>query len=327
MKVVYLLKNKEELDGIGGVLNVTKILSSYVPSKDDLFYYIDIIKQFTTLREIKCFIDVVNQLLCSDYPHPASEIVDFCRKKSYELENFSSGKLAVDFKEDFFEKTLEELKKGEGSEKDAVPTGLSSLDKLIGGFGKGQLITIAARTGMGKTAFALNLATSMAKSKKPIYFFSIEMTYREIKMRILSQISNIQHDKIKQANLSPKEIEVLINSVNEFDAGTLLVNDSSKKIDDIISKATRAKEIYNISALFVDYLQLVSPRKREDLRYLEVGEITKSLKDLAKYLDIPVICLCQLSRKVEDRNDHKPMLSDLKESGSIRRRLRHRIGS
>jgi replicative DNA helicase len=158
----------------------------------------------------------------------------------------------------------------------------------------------------------------LAKQHKPAYFFSIEMDYKEIEERIYSQISMVDQKKIHLGDLSSEDFEKVLESATSIDKGMLLIDDKGGiRIEEIVSKAKRAKEIFNISAIFIDYLQLISSKDKPEYRHLEIANYTRALKTLAKDLNIPVICLAQLSRKCEERTTHTPILSDLKESGAI----------
>ncbi len=197
-----------------------------------------------------------------------------------------------------------------------IPSGISDLDNVITGLNRSDLILLAARPGMGKTSFALNIAKYAASTaKKTIAFFSLEMTKEQLASRLLSTEALVQGTKLRTGKLSEEEW-VRIVSAGDVLAGCQFYMDDTPGITvaEIKSKLRRLK---NIDLVVIDYLQLMTSGRRIDNRVQEVSEITRNLKILAKEMNVPVICLSQLNRAAENRQDHRPMLSDLRESGSI----------
>lgn len=202
----------------------------------------------------------------------------------------------------------------------ALPTGFLRIDNLIGGMRSGHLMIVAARPSMGKTALAVNIAANVAKRGVPVAIFSIEMSVQEITMRLIALLAQVNMYSImyRAKYLKPEEW-ARINSVVSL-AGTLPIFIDSHNISSIHSiraKAARLKVKHNISLLIVDYLQLLSASLSRGTRNEEISEISRSLKLLAKDLAIPVMALSQLSRQPDLRDDHRPILSDLRDSGSI----------
>jgi replicative DNA helicase len=199
-----------------------------------------------------------------------------------------------------------------------VHSGFSNLDKIIDGFGNGHLVVVASRPGVGKTAFAVNLLMNMAKADKGICMFNLEMTSDQLMMRIASSSSGISSDKLKMGNLTEAEHSHVKKVLSGFLSKKIVFDDSTVcRISDICSRARRMKEAHGVDCIIIDYMQLIHGDREYDSRVNEVGKISTSLKLLARELDIPIICLAQLSRKVEERASKVPVLSDLRESGSI----------
>ncbi len=219
---------------------------------------------------------------------------------------------------------LEEI--GKGDKLPGIRSGFPSIDEITAGWQRGDLIILAARPSMGKTAFALNMARNISIDYKiPVAFFSLEMTAQQLVKRILSAETQIPAEKFRTGNFTDEELKILNHKISVISNNpNLYINDSSMMtIFDLRAQARRMKSKYGIEIIFIDYLQLMhaSDKMKPGNREQEISTISRNLKALAKELDIPIIALSQLSRKVEERNardQHKrPMLSDLRESGAI----------
>ena len=199
-----------------------------------------------------------------------------------------------------------------------IPTGYKKLDILTSGFRDTDLIIIAARPSMGKTAFALSLMYNMARENYSILFFSLEMGIVQIVERLLAQASKVPLKKIREGKLNDKEFEKILKAVEELRHLPIYIDDTAGlNIFEIRSRARKQKIKNGLDIVFIDYLQLIQGSGRYDSRQQEVAEISGSLKTLAKELEIPVVALSQLSRQVEQRSNKRPQLSDLRESGAI----------
>ena len=214
-----------------------------------------------------------------------------------------------------------------------LSTGLIDLDKKLGGLNPSDLIIIAGRPSMGKTALATNIAFNIAKqninadeitkkSESPlgtvVGFFSLEMSSSQLASRILSEASKVPSDQIRRGEMTENEFRRFVEAAQQLESCTLYIDDTAAlPISTLTARARRLKRTYGLDVLIVDYLQLVRPASSKDNRVNEISEITQGLKAIAKELDIPVIALSQLSRQVESREDKRPQLSDLRESGSI----------
>lgn len=200
-----------------------------------------------------------------------------------------------------------------------VPTGFRDLDSMLTGMHAGELLLVAARPAMGKTAFVLNIAHYLAVMKHiPVGFFSLEMSREQLASRVLAIDAMVDSKNMKTGNLSDDDWDKVIESTEAVANSPLYIEENSAiTISDLRSVARRWKQNYGIQVLMIDYLQLMSPSRSVESRQVFIAEVSRALKNLAKELKIPIIALSQLSRAVDARPDHKPVLSDLRESGSI----------
>ena len=213
---------------------------------------------------------------------------------------------------------LKLLKDGPTEETVGIQTGFSDLDKQVVGLGKGNLIIVGARPGVGKTSFALNIASSVAKrSKKSVCIFSLEMSNEELVQRILSSEAMIDSHNLQTGELSSEDWEKLAMSASILSETGIYVDDTTGI--SLTSMKAKLRRVKNLGLVIVDYLQLMQPESHrgDQSRVNQIGEISRGLKVLAKELRVPVICLSQLSRTSEKEKERKPMLSDLRDSGSI----------
>ena len=214
-----------------------------------------------------------------------------------------------------------------------VSTGLSDLDKKLGGLHKSDLLILAGRPSMGKTSLATNVAFNIAKAYRKgqmtdgsegavdggvVGFFSLEMSAEQLAARILSEASEVPSEQIRRGDMTEAEFRRFVEAAKQLEACPLFIDDTpALPISQVAARARRLKRTHGLDALFVDYLQLLRGAGRTENRVNEISEITQGLKAIAKELDIPVVALSQLSRQVESREDKRPQLSDLRESGSI----------
>ncbi len=214
-----------------------------------------------------------------------------------------------------------------------LSTGLADLDKKLGGLHRSDLLILAGRPSMGKTSLATNIAFNIARAyrrgRRPdgsegavnggvVGFFSLEMSSEQLAARVLSEAAEIPSEQIRKGDMTETEFRRFVDSAKELEACPLFIDDTpALPISQLAARARRLKREHGLDALFVDYLQLVRPATAKDSRVNEVSEITQGLKAIAKELDIPVVALSQLSRQVENRDDKRPQLADLRESGSI----------
>ena len=317
------LKSKKKLKEIGGAPYLTE-LSNFVPAASHAKAYADIIEKASVRRRlIKAGTDIANRAYEDDAV--ADSLIGDAERALFEVSDKIIKSDYVPMEEllaDAFDR-IEELHKNKGALR-GLKTGFRDLDKKTAGFQKGDLVIIGARPAMGKTTFAQNLAYNIASiNKKGVLFFSMEMAANEIIDRMISDVSGVDNWKMRTGNLSDEEFQRIGDALGEMDEIPIYIDDtSSMTIVELRNKARRAMHDHDIGIVIVDYLQLIQGSDRGSDRYKgnrvqEVTEISRGLKILARELEIPVIALAQLSRNVTGRDDPRPVLSDLRESGSI----------
>ena len=324
----YFLQ-KDEMELIGGDRYLIE-LAKNAPILSNTATYGKLIYDLYQRREIlKISDEITNEANSFDPETNASQIIEKAEVKLYNLS--SSGEISQDFKK-FSTSLVEAINSAESAYKregqlSGIPTGFTDLDQLLGGLHKTDLIIIAGRPSMGKTALATNIAFKMVNTKSIddenkkniVGFFSLEMSSEQLATRILAEDSSISSEKIRRGQLNSNDFQKIVKSSQTLGDLSLYIDDSPNlSISALRTRARRLKRKYGLNAIVIDYLQLVRPSlSRPDNRVLEIAEMTRNLKSLAKELNIPVLCLSQLSRQVEQRDDKRPQLSDLRESGAI----------
>ncbi len=330
------LKRQDKLNAIGGIAYLMS-LAQFAGTSAYIEEYTNIVKDKALLRRMISASQVVEKKAL-DEPADVHEALDDAQKLFFEIGKSSHSKTGVLIGDILsgveahsnlpFIKELEArqeryMQRGDGEIGiTGIPSHFIDLDRIINGFNNSHLIILAARPAMGKTALAINIAENICfKNGIPVGIFSLEMTAEQLVHRIVCSQSEIESEKIKTGSLSSNEFHHVIEAVNTIQDHSMLIDDQpGLKISDIRARARRMKEAHGVGLIIIDYLQLItgsgSVRNQEN-RQNEISEISRMLKTLARELDIPVLCLSQLSRKVEERTGHRPMMSDLRESGSI----------
>lgn len=313
------LKSLKKLKQIGGAAYLTE-LSNFVPAASHAKAYADIVNKASTQRRlIKAGTEIINKAY-----EDGAEINELVGKAEQELFEVSDNVVRSDYRpmgellNDAFER-IETLQKNKGALR-GLKTGFRDIDKKTAGLQKGDLIIVGARPAMGKTTFAQNLAYNIASiNKKGVLFFSMEMAANEIIERMISDVSGVNNWNIRTGNVSEDEFAKIGDAMAEMNEIPIYIDDtSSMTIMELRNKARRAMHDHDIGIVIVDYLQLISGSDRyAGNRVQEVTEISRGLKILARELNIPVVALAQLSRNVTGRDNPRPVLSDLRESGSI----------
>jgi len=312
-----LVKTKQ-LEEVGGCTYLLS-LQEDIPALGLVEQHGRIIKEKAVLRTlIESAADIISK--CYDQNEESIEaVLDRAEKTIFEISNkrVRQNFVQIDI---WLKKTFQHLSDIKSNSKGVtgVPTGYRTLDQLTSGFQDGDLIVLAARPSMGKTALALCVATHAAMQGKAVGVFSLEMAAEQLALRLLSAQSGISHHNIRNATISSEEWIELTNVAARLAEAKIFIDDTAMlDILELRAKARKLKLEGNLNMLVVDYLQLLSTSRRHENRHQEVSEISRSLKALAKELNVPVVALSQLSRAVDSRMDKRPMLSDLRESGAI----------
>ncbi len=247
-----------------------------------------------------------------------SEIIDRAEQKIFEVADYEMRKEAKPVS-DVLSAVVQSLEEHNWKPQDGVRTGIRSLDRETLGFHPGELIILAARPSMGKTTFALNIAKYMAMSEgAPVAFFSLEMSNEQLAKNLLIMHSDVDAQRFRGGALSLEERKRMVHFVGELSDAPLYLDDTPGISPfELRLSARRMKDRYGIKIIFIDYLQLMRLNDKAENRQIEISRISSSLKEIAKELRIPVVALSQLSRKLEERKDKRPLLSDLRESGSL----------
>ena len=316
--MVSALTNQGDISNIGGINYVVELVNS-TPTSKNVEHYAKLVKEKATLRKV---IAELSESLSSAYQGDISinEIIEKTEKSILDISNQNAG---TGFRNvaDILDTHMQIVETR--SQTDGFVTGLSTgfvgLDKITTGFHEGNLIILAARPAMGKTALALNIAKHVATvERKPAVIFSLEMGAEELIERMVASEGMIPGYHLKTGNLSTDEWKRLVHAQSNLYDVPIFVDDTAGiRISEIRSKARKlSQEMGGLGIIIIDYLQLITGSKGENRQQI-VSEISRKLKILAKDLRVPVIALSQLSRSVEQRQDKRPMLSDLRESGSI----------
>lgn len=324
---IDLITVKDELISLGkfevcGGLEYIADLPEKVPTTANVDQYIKIVEEKSILRSlIKTSNELVN--LGYDQSLEVDEIIEKAEKNVFDLLQNRNQKGYTPIK-DILVETVAQLEKlyNQKQHITGIPTGFSDLDYKTAGLHGSELILVAARPAMGKTAFALNIATNAAvRAKVPVAIFSLEMSKEQLTTRILSSEAMIDSNKLKTGKMEEEDWIKLSEGLEPLSEADIYIDDTPGiSITEIRAKARKLKLEKNIGLIVIDYLQLVSGsgNRKNGSREQEISEISRSLKILAKELNVPVIALSQLSRAPEQRkDDHRPMLSDLRESGAI----------
>lgn len=294
------------------------------PTSRNINHYANIVKRNSIYREVKSvLVDNMQKMNDgdADLDYVVSTVVDQIERAT-ERAKTSKFKEIKDVTKEVFDEIIAKMQ-GEGNNI-AIPTGFASLDGVLHGFSKGDLVILAARPSMGKTAFALNIALNVAgrtkniEEKKTVALFSLEMGADQLVSRMLCSEGMIDSEKIRSGKMDQDDLQALEYGISFLNEKQIYIDDSPFiKVNEIKAKCKALKNDVGLDIVIIDYLQLLQASRKSDNRQQEVSEISRSLKQMARELECPVIALSQLSRSVESRQDKRPMMSDLRESGSI----------
>ncbi len=330
------LKKGEKLEEIGGVSYLTT-LAQYAGTSAFIEEYIRLVREKAILRQMIQAAESIEKSALEE-AGDVSNLLDDAQAKFFQIsQNANTGsqitikdllsgfqsESGLPYLKELQERQQKFLEKGPNDLKiTGIPTRFSDLDKLVNGFSPSNLMILASRPAMGKTSLATGIAENICfKNNIPVGIFSLEMSAMQLLHRIICSQSEVESNKILTGSLSGMDYQKVVSAVNRMQKHVMIIDDQpGLKVTDLRSRARRMKEAYHIGFLVIDYLQLISGSgnmRSTESRQIEISEISRLLKILARELDIPILCLSQLSRKVEERQGHRPMMSDLRESGSL----------
>jgi len=313
-----ILSQRGQLDAVGGEVYLIG-LQEDIPAVGLIEQHAEIIKQKSLLRQlITSAAGIISQCYTQD-DRSIDAVLDEAEKTIFQISNKRANQSFVQI-DIWLKKTFKHLSDIKSHSKGitGIPTGYTKLDHMTSGFQKGDLIVLAARPSMGKTALGLCMSTYAARQGGSVGFFSLEMAAEQLTLRLLSAQAGIAHHNIRNATISSEEWVELTNVAAQLAETKIFIDDTAMiSIMELRAKARRLKAEHGLQFLVIDYLQLLHSSRRHENRHQEVSEISRSLKALAKELNIPILALAQLSRAVDSRMDKRPMLSDLRESGAI----------
>ena len=312
------LKSRKSLDMVGGRAYIAT-LTSEVPSTANAVEYAKIVAEKATLRRlIKASEEIAEKGYSADLE--VSEVIDFAESSVFGISQKNQKNDYSDLQPILLEnlRIIDEASQNKGKVV-GVPSGFKDLDNKTSGFQKSDLVIVAARPAMGKTAFALNIALQSAiKANSSVMIFSLEMSKTQLTQRLLSMQARVEMQKLKQGELDRKDWDRIAFAVDELNNTKIAIDDTPGiSIMEMRNKCRRRKAEAGLDLIILDYLQLMNFTGRADSRQQEISILSRNLKQLAREMECPIIVLSQLSRAPEQRPDHRPMLSDLRESGSI----------
>ncbi len=309
------LKTKNLLEAVGG-LEYIKDLANAVPTSAHAEYYAAIVKEKAMVRSL---ISACTGTLrdCYESGEPARTVLDKAETRIFEIAQQRLTNQATSLT-DVLHETLEMLERQTGEHISGVPTGFIELDNLTCGLQRGEMIIVAARPSVGKTALAMNIVEHVGIDKKiPCAVFSLEMSKQQLAQRMLCSRSGVDSHKLRRGLLAKQDRDRLAYAVGDLSQGSIYIDDTpGLTLMDLRTKARRLKQQYDIQLVVVDYLQLMEAPGKADNRQQEIATISRGVKALARELNVPVICLSQLNRASESEQ-RLPRTSDLRESGSI----------
>lgn len=312
------LSKRGHLEAIGGVAYLLS-LQEEMPTIGMIESHARIVKEKAILREL---IGCAASIISTCYQQQEEEIETILDEAERIIFNIANKRAASNFVQlnIWLKKTFQQLNEIKSNRKGitGITSGYSKLDEMTSGFQSSDLIVLAARPSMGKTALALNIAVHAAHEGMNVGFFSLEMSAEQLTLRLLATESGVSHQHLRNATITSDEWIEVTNTASRLAQLKLFIDDTAMlSVMDLRAKARKLKAEHQLHLLVVDYLQLLMPSRRHENRHQEVSEISRSLKALAKELQIPIVALSQLSRAVDARMDKRPLLSDLRESGAI----------
>lgn len=323
LTITEILKERNSMDQIGGDIYLYQ-LAQNTPSTANIGAYADIVRERSVLRQLISMAGEISATAFNPEGRTSHELLDEAERKIFSVaeqgtQRFQAVKMsklladAVQRMDDLYHST---------DTMTGLPTGFADFDEMTSGVQRGDLIIVAGRPSMGKTVFVMNIVENIimkSKSDKPALVFSMEMSGEQLALRLISSLGRIEQNKVRTGKLEKEEWNSVASAVGMLSSKPLFVDDTpALSPGDVRARARRlAREYGGISVIAIDYLQLMQIPGSKENRTLEVSEISRNLKALARELDVPVIAASQLNRSLEQRHDKRPVMSDLRESGAI----------
>ena len=314
------LKKNGDLERVGGDTYLHTLIAT-VPTVTNAEHYAHIVREQAQLRRL---VEVGTRIAQLGYTTDGADVAGLINMAQSEVFNMSNSRESTEYSSlrDLLPSVLEELQKNEarGDNVEGVSTGFVALDDKLNGLREGQMIIVAARPGAGKSTLAMDFCRNAAVHEgKPCLYFSLEMNRTELAMRLLAAEASVFQDRMIKGEMEQKDWERMVKAMERVEKAPLLVDDSPNlTLGEIRAKTRRLKQQHDIQLVVIDYLQLLSSGGRTpESRQQEVSEFSRSIKLLAKELEIPIVAVAQLNRDSERRNDKRPQVSDLRESGSL----------
>ena len=310
-----ILEDRGLLDEVGGPSYLVQLANS-VPSASNAPQYARIIREKSMLRDL---IAAAGEILRSAHGNEDEifGVLERAEQLIFRIAQRREGTSAESIK-DLIVETIKIIEANEDRHLTGVPCGFSELDEMLNGFQAGEMLILAARPSMGKTALALNVMEHMALAKHGVAMFSLEMGKQQLVQRMVCARGQINSQRLRRGMLSQEDNRRLMAACGDLSESPIYIDDTpGLTLLQLRSKARRMKDRFDIKAVVIDYLQLMSAGGRVESRQMEVSEISRGIKAMARELEVPVLCLSQLNRAAEQREGHRPRMSDLRESGSI----------
>ncbi|MFM9170897.1 MAG: replicative DNA helicase [Phycisphaerales bacterium] len=315
VSLVQRLKDHGVLEDVGGSQYLMD-LAEGVATAANAAEYARLVREKATRREL---IRAAGEILVDAHQSvgEASRVLGEAEARIFAIAQRREARSAATLRE-LLDETVKMIEASAGKHVTGVPTGFDELDEMLSGLQRGEMVILAARPSMGKTAFALNITENMASSGSPVAFFSLEMGKQQLVQRILCAKSGVDGQKLRKGMVGKEEWRRLLGACDALQGTQIYIDDTpGLTLLQMRSKARRMREKFGIQAIVIDYLQLMSAGTRVESRQVEVSDISRGVKAMARELEVPVVCLSQLNRQSEDRQGHRPRMSDLRESGSI----------
>lgn len=317
LTVVAELERRSKINDVGGAAYITALINA-VPTAIHIEHYARLVERLSTQRRLISAAGNIAEI-AYDSAEEIDAMIDHAEETIFAVaqRRMSRDLISMRIAVDQFMDHLDYVQRHQG-ELLGVPTGFIDLDKLLGGFQPSDLVIVAGRPGSGKTSFALSIMQYAAEKKKRIALFSLEMSAEQLVQRLVASMGEIDSQNLRLGKISDDDYSKLARATGELSELSIFIDDSAAITPiEIRAKARRLQSEFGIDMIIIDYMQLMTIRGRIENRVQEISQISRQLKELARELHVPVVALSQLSRAVEARQDHRPQLADLRESGSI----------